>query len=199
MGESCTCKLEWFKSQQIWVDGNFFVQKELKGSLTRDFKKDTDSWKKNLKLKFSCQTVNCDRDLATLFYVQEEIFNCPHACLYRVHYIIFWERGDGGFWLCDIASLVMYCIDAPQRIVTKSLDRTPTLFAILKGYRYLSVCIRRWDLSTGAADRTRTQTPGPADLSCKKFLGLKLEQFSIQLSSGGTLNDLLLITIYFIR
>ncbi len=35
-------------------------------------------------------------------------FNCSHACVYRVHYIIFWGKEDRGFWLCAFAILVMY-------------------------------------------------------------------------------------------
>ncbi len=27
----------------------------------------------------------------------------PHTGAFRVHYFIFWVRGTGGFWLCDIA------------------------------------------------------------------------------------------------
>jgi hypothetical protein len=42
-------------------------------------------------------------------------FNRPHGCVYRVQYIIIWWRRYRGFWLCDVASLVMYCIDTPQR------------------------------------------------------------------------------------
>jgi hypothetical protein len=42
-------------------------------------------------------------------------FNRPHGCVYRVQYIIICWRGDRGCWLCDVASLVMYCIDTPQR------------------------------------------------------------------------------------
>ncbi len=34
-----------------------------------------------------------------------------------------------GFWLCRVASLVMYCIDAPLRIVTKSLHMTALPFS----------------------------------------------------------------------
>ncbi len=40
----------------------------------------------------------------------------PWACCFPGH-----AASPG---LCDVASLVMYCIDAPQRIVTKSLYRT---------------------------------------------------------------------------
>ncbi len=65
-------------------------------------------------------------------------FNCPHGCvyslLYKLHYIIIWERGDWGLRLCDVASLVMYCIDAPRRIVTKPYTRLlyPFLYSMQK-------------------------------------------------------------------
>jgi hypothetical protein len=57
------CKFEWFKSKQIRGDGNVFICSQ---GLFR--------------------AVHSDRDLATLFCVQEE-FNCPHACVYLVHYL----------------------------------------------------------------------------------------------------------------
>ncbi len=117
------CKLEWFKSKQVWVDGNVFICSQ-----------------------GPYKAVNSDRGLAVLryfrYFVNRRNFNCPHASVYWVHSIIFWEREDRGFWLCDVASLVMYCIDAPPRTVSnsKSLYRTALLFPILNG-RY------QWHLS----------------------------------------------------
>ncbi len=71
--------------------------------------------------------------LSTVFCVQEQ-FNWPHASVYRVHYRIIRGRGHRGFWLCDVASLVMCCNEAPQRIVkTKSLYRTAPSFSMLNG------------------------------------------------------------------
>ncbi len=62
------------------------------------------------------------------YFVYNRNFNWPHACLYRVHYIIFWGRagGDRGFWVCDIARIVMCTVlhRRTSRIVTKSLYRT---------------------------------------------------------------------------
>ncbi len=59
-------------------------------------------------------------------------FHWPHTGVVRMHYFIFWGRGDRGFWLCDIASSVMYCNNASlrNRIVTKSLTAPP--YSILK-------------------------------------------------------------------
>ncbi len=54
------------------------------------------------------------------YLVYRRNFNWPHGCVYRLRYIIIWGRGDRGFWLCDVASLMMYCIDgvdSHQRIV----------------------------------------------------------------------------------
>ncbi len=65
------------------------------------------------------------------YFVYRRNFNWLHGCVYRVHYIITWGMGDRGFWLCGIDSLVMY--RTPQRIVTKSLNRTAQPFSI----RYL--------------------------------------------------------------
>ncbi len=57
------------------------------------------------------------------YFVYRRNFNCLHTGVYRVHYfIIFW--GDRGFWLFDVAGLVMYWINTIRRIVTKSLYRT---------------------------------------------------------------------------
>ncbi len=51
------------------------------------------------------------------YFVSRRNFHWPHAGSYSVHYFIFWGSGDrGGFWLCGVASLVMYCIDASLRL-----------------------------------------------------------------------------------
>jgi hypothetical protein len=50
----------------------------------------------------------------------------------HVHSIL--GRRNRGFLLCDVASLVMYSIDAHQRIVTKSLYRTALPFSIHNGF-----------------------------------------------------------------
>ncbi len=52
-----------------------------------------------------------------------------------VHYIIIRGTGDRGFWHCYVASLVIYCIEPPRRIVTKSpvKDRS-TLFCTQCSY-----------------------------------------------------------------
>ncbi len=52
-------------------------------------------------------------------------FHRPHTGVFRVHYFIFWGRWDRGFWLCDIASLVMYCNDACDKITVQDCS---TLF-----------------------------------------------------------------------
>ncbi len=62
-----------------------------------------------------CAVCILPKGLSTVFCVQERSFNCPP------HYIIIWERGDRGFSICDVASLMMCSIDAPKTIVTKSL------------------------------------------------------------------------------
>ncbi len=96
------CKLELFKSKQIWVDGNIYL--------------------------FShgpYRAVYSDRDLAILFVYKRD-FNWSQELFYRVHYFIFWRRGD-------VASLVMYSIDANLRIVITSLYRTALPFSILCG------------------------------------------------------------------
>ncbi len=61
------------------------------------------------------------------YVVYRRNFNYPHACVYRVHYFIFWARGAA------VSELVMYCIDAPRSIVTKSLHRIALPFSILSG------------------------------------------------------------------
>ncbi len=98
------CKLEWFKNKQIWIDENVFISSQE-----------------------PYRAVNSDRDHATLFCVQEK-FPWPHAGIYRVHYFICWGWGDHEFWLYNVTSWGMYCIDVIQRIVTKSLCRTALPF-----------------------------------------------------------------------
>ncbi len=60
------------------------------------------------------------------FLLYEENFSFFFISV-QLHYIL-WGRGDRGFWICNVASLVMYCIDAPQRNVTKSLYMTTLPF-----------------------------------------------------------------------
>jgi hypothetical protein len=52
---------------------------------------------------------------------------------------LIWGIGNRGLSLCNVASLVLYpyCIDAPQRIVKKSLYRTapPYSIPVLNGKR----------------------------------------------------------------
>ncbi len=70
------------------------------------------------------------------YFVYMKNFHWPHAGVHSVHYFKFWGRGDQGFWLCVVASLMMYCIDASLRIVTKSLYRyrTDPPFSLLNAY-----------------------------------------------------------------
>ncbi len=56
--------------------------------------------------------------------------------------INFWGRGNRGFWLCDVAILVMYCIDAPQMIVTQPVYRTALPFSILNGFPMDQIIIK---------------------------------------------------------
>ncbi len=84
---------------------------------------------RNLKLKISGQTPGCKFWLLpcnNTYFVHRK--NLLSACVNRVHYIIFWFQGA---WLCDVASLVMYCNEAPQRIVTKFVKGTALPFSIL--------------------------------------------------------------------
>ncbi len=64
-------------------------------------------------------------------FLYKRNFNCLHTRVCRVYYFIFWGREDWGFCLSYVASIVMYCVDAPRRIVTKSLYRTVLPFSIL--------------------------------------------------------------------
>ena len=64
------CKLEWFKSKQIRVDGNVLICSL--GSL---------------------RAVNSDRDLATLFCVQEKFSLTAH---WRLQGTLLYILGEGG-------------------------------------------------------------------------------------------------------
>jgi hypothetical protein len=108
---------------------HLFVHEDLKGSLTRDFRGIL-IYEKNLKLKISCQklpflqrAVNSDKDLITLFCVQEEFLTVLTCASTGACITLYFGGVEAGVSDCDVASLVMYCIDAPQRIVTKSLYR----------------------------------------------------------------------------
>ncbi len=61
-------------------------------------------WKCIYLFTSTFRAVISDRYLATLF-VYRRNFNSLYAGRGR-------GRGDQGFWLCDVASLVMYCINA---------------------------------------------------------------------------------------
>ncbi len=106
------CKLEWFKSKHIWVDVNVVICSQ-----------------------GPYMAVSSDRDLATLFCVQEK-FNCPHTDVWRVHYFKIWVRKNQGFWLWNIACLLMYRINASLTIVSKSLYGTASPFSILNGFTH---------------------------------------------------------------
>jgi hypothetical protein len=71
--------------------------------------------------------VNSDRDLATLFLYKKN-FSCRLEG--NVHYLIIGGGGgvDPGFYLFNIASFVVYCIDDSLRIVNKSLYKTASPF-----------------------------------------------------------------------
>jgi hypothetical protein len=44
----------------------------------------------------SYRAANTDKYLQH-YFVNRRNFNCPHMCVYRVHYFIFWGRGEWGF------------------------------------------------------------------------------------------------------
>ncbi len=97
---------------------NFFlpISKSLGPSGVRDGWLYLKMWKKSKSLH---PTVHFDRPLATLFCVHEKF--SLSALAFSGYFTLHIEGGGPGFWLCDIASLVMYCNDASLRIVTKSL------------------------------------------------------------------------------
>ncbi len=77
-------------------------------------------------------------ETSRFYFVYRRDFNCPPVFVYRVHDIIFGGRWDWGFCTCDVASLVMYCIDAHRKIVTKSLYGTVLLATVyFVKYRYV--------------------------------------------------------------
>ncbi len=59
-------------------------------------------------------------------------------------FFIFWEKGDCGFGLCDVASLMMNCIDSIRRIVKKSLYSHALPFSILNGlpFSLVVMCVK---------------------------------------------------------
>ncbi len=69
------------------------------------------------------------KGLSTVFCVQEKFQLSARVCLLGTSYYHL-GRWDRGFWLSNVASLVMYCIAAPQRIVTKPPNRTALPFSI---------------------------------------------------------------------
>ena len=72
------------------------------------------------------------KDLLGLYLTTQHYFVFRRNCNWRlqVHYFILWGRGDRGFWLYDVASLMMYI----RKIVTKSLYKTVLHFSILNGW-----------------------------------------------------------------
>jgi hypothetical protein len=121
------CKQELFKSRQIWVDGNEFICSQE-----------------------PYRTVNFDRDLATLFCVQEK-FSLTAHCMASSGYITlyFGGGGDRGFWLCDIASLLMYCNDASLRTVTRDTSYS----------RYVIAFFSRCPVGEGTTEYTKLRFP----------------------------------------
>ncbi len=71
------CKLKWFKGKQISADGNVFICSQ-----------------------GPYRAVNSDRDLATLFRVQEKL-----NCMASREYIIFFWGGGGGLVSGFVTSL----------------------------------------------------------------------------------------------
>jgi hypothetical protein len=61
-----------------------------------------------------------------------EIFTDHARCRLQCTLLYIW--GSGFLTLC-LASLLMYCIDARLRILTKSLFRTAPPFSILNGFK----------------------------------------------------------------
>ncbi len=102
------CKLEWFKSKNIWVDGNVFICSQ-----------------------GPYRAVNSGIYLNIL--CTEEILTVC-MCASTGYVTSYLGNGERGFLLCDVASLELYCIDAPQRIVTKVLYRTALPFSILNDW-----------------------------------------------------------------
>jgi hypothetical protein len=117
------CKLEWFKSKQ---------------NMSR--------WKVFISSQEPYKAVNFD--IAALFLCRRN-FHWPHSGVFRVHYFIFWGRGDRGLWLCDIASLVKYFNEASLRIVTISLYRTAPPYSILNDCNISSCYTRTLPRDTG--------------------------------------------------
>ncbi len=152
------CKLEWFKSKQIWVDENVFI----------------------CSLE-PYRAVNSDRDLATLFCVQGEIFVVCTLVSSGNITIYFGGGGTTGFWLFDIASLVMYCNDAILRIVTKSLYRTAPPFSSLNGAAI------RWRETTPHQPIQAEQIPAfPLSRSFSYMWWTHLKVFILLLSFSGS-------------
>jgi hypothetical protein len=87
------------------------------------------------------------------YFVGWRNFHWPH---WRFQGTLLYILGEGGpgFWLCDIASLVMYCNDASLRIVTKSLlhlilysmvlDDIETLWRSRNTFPLLWACSTYW-------------------------------------------------------
>jgi hypothetical protein len=82
--------------------------------------------------------------VSTAFCVKEKFLLAARVRLYGTLYYNLGPcvRGDQGFWLCDIASLVMYWIDAPERIVTKSLCGAARLYSVYSWGKAITVWIQ---------------------------------------------------------
>jgi len=113
-----------------------FVHKNPEGGLTPRFSGKTEktwSWKSRVWIPLKgCIFWQRPRNIICVHG-----FNCPHGCVRlqsTLHNIL--EEGGTGFltfWCCWLSPrLVMYCIDATQRTVTKSLYRTALPLFILK-------------------------------------------------------------------
>ncbi len=111
------------------------------------------------------RAVHSDRDLATLFCFTEEILTIRRTLAYtgNVHYLIVWGRADRGFWLCEVASLVMYCTDASLRIVSKEREHkgrgrdllsSPALSLLSSPSLSMSMSLR----SSSLSDRSRPRS-----------------------------------------
>ncbi len=103
--------------------------------------------------KAFCNDVNNiknDRDLATLFCIQEKFLLSAHWLIEGTFlHNLGWS--GRGFWLCNIASLVMYFIDASLRIVTKSLYGTAQPFSILSEVRNTNMSLS-WHWPPASSD-----------------------------------------------
>ncbi len=103
------CKLEWFKGKQIWVDENVFACSQQ-----------------------PYRAVNFDRDLATLFWVQEKFSLTAH---WRLQGTFLFNFGGGGSGVSNfVTSLAKWCTATMPvwgLCMPKSLYRTAPPYSIL--------------------------------------------------------------------